>query len=114
MQEVIFLPNELIFQILARMFTGCDNNIPLRHRAMFIVSMPYGMGGLINVGKKFLGPVKKRIHVISNSTSLLEACNGLLNNPEIIPTDILGYVIFYLTLSMKTKKCIDAFVSNQS
>ena len=83
-----------IFQLLARMFTGCDNNIPLRHRAMFIVSMPYGMGGLINVGKKFLGPVKKRIHVISNCNSLLEACNGRLDNPEIIPTDILGYVIF--------------------
>ena len=86
---------------------------------MFIVSMPYGMGGLINVGKKFLGPVKKRIHVISNSDSLLEACNGLLNNPEIIPTDILGQVIFYLTLLMKTKrvfqgKHIDVFASNQS
>ena len=57
---------------------------------MFIVSMPYGMGGLINVGKKFLGPVKKRIHVLSNVNSLLDACDGLLNDPEIMPTDILG------------------------
>ena len=83
----------IFFHILlhvARMFTGCDNNIPLRHRAMFIVSMPYGMGSLLNVGKTFLGPVKKRIHVISNVSTLLEASNQLLNDPDVMPVDIIG------------------------
>ena len=79
-----------VVQTAARMFTGCDNNIPLRHRAMFIVSMPYGMGSLLNVGKTFLGPVKKRIHVISNVPALLEASNQLLNDPDIMPVDIIG------------------------
>lgn len=85
---------------MARMFTGCDHNIPLRHRAMFIVSMPYGMGSLLNVGKNFLGPVKKRIHVISNVPALLEASNQLLNDPDIMPIDIIGENGKYSALEM--------------
>ena len=75
---------------LARMFTGCDNNIPLRHRAMFIVSMPFGMGRLLELGKTFLGPVKKRIHILSDVSKLLETSNELLNDPNVLPKEILG------------------------
>ena len=72
------------------MFTGCDHNMPLRHRAMFIVSMPYGMGSLLNLGKTFLGPVKRRIHVISDSKTLLETSDELLNDPDVVPIEIMG------------------------
>ena len=76
--------------LIARMFTGCEHNIPLRHRAMFIVSMPFGMGGLLNLGKSFLGPVKKRIHVLPNDAELLRASKELLNDPDVIPSEIMG------------------------
>ena len=74
----------------ARMFKDCEKNIPLRHRAMFVINTPFGMGAVIEFVKSFLSAkIKKRINVVHSSPELINHTDELLNDPEVLPIEFL-------------------------
>ena len=75
----------------AKMLTGCDSNLPIRHRAVVCSDTPFGMGIVIDFGKSFLRQeLKSAIQVVSDTTKLRQASDGLFDDPEVLPSDIIG------------------------
>ena len=85
-QVFIWSPTEA-----AKMLTSNDANLPIRHRAVAISDTPFGMGIVIDFGKSFLRPELRTImQVVPDAARLKKASDNLFNDPEILPSDIIG------------------------
>ena len=74
-----------------KMLIGCDNNLPIRHRSVCVSDTPFGMGVVIDFGKSFLREeLKNAIQVVSNASQIKKVSNGVFDNPDILPSDIIG------------------------
>ena len=74
-----------------KMLIGCDNNLPIRHRNVCVSDTPFGMGVVIDFGKSFLREeLKNAIQVVSNASQIKKVSNGVFDNPDILPSDIIG------------------------
>ena len=74
-----------------KMFTVCEKNVPLRHRAMFVVETPFGMGTVIEFAKSFFKEkIRRRIHVVSNVRTLHLEQDRVLDDPDVLPVEFLG------------------------
>ena len=74
-----------------KMLIGCDNNLPIRHRSVCVSDTPFGMGVVIDFGKSFLREeLKNVIQVVSNASQIKKVSNGVFDNPDILPSDIIG------------------------
>ena len=74
-----------------KMLIGCDNNLPIRHRNVCVSDTPFGMGVVIDFGKSFLREeLKDAIQVVSNANQIKKVANGVFDNPNVLPSDILG------------------------